>query len=367
MKKLLVLAILAMLVIALLPAAMAKSGKGSDGDERGDDRSDYEREDKDNFAENVDSDDRQEEDSDEREAEDEDNSGKGSSDDDRDSDEDSDEDEAREDEDQDRQDRSEIDDSGRNSTNDVSSSDTSSQNNASDDGNRTGQDDSDFRRGEVGEIIDSNTPITKEEAIAIALQVAPGTVREVEQEIEEGILEWKVRVMQEDGTRVDVRINAETGELRRVKARNEGEKTEFRSPGQDEQDSVVETVIDENTPITSMEAMRIALDEYPGFVERVEQSMEDEGLVWKVRVIQSDSLRVDVRVNAQTGAIVRVDTKEVEKIDLSQDFNDSKLEDNTTNVTNDEEIRKELQELRQEVSLLRSLVRAILNFFSIGS
>ena len=67
------------------------------------------------------------------------------------------------------------------------------------------------------EIVNPSSSVTQSEAIAIAQAVFSGTVDRVEQEFEDGVLVWKVRLNASNGEEADVIIDAETGEILRVK------------------------------------------------------------------------------------------------------------------------------------------------------
>ena len=61
----------------------------------------------------------------------------------------------------------------------------------------------------------TETNLTREEAIDIAMDIATGDVDRIETEIEDGKLIWKIRIIS-NGTRTDVRIEDATGNVIRV-------------------------------------------------------------------------------------------------------------------------------------------------------
>jgi uncharacterized membrane protein YkoI len=75
----------------------------------------------------------------------------------------------------------------------------------------------------------TNSSISVEEAKAIALAKVNGTVTKVENEMEHGRLEYKFEIQSSQGE-VDVRVDAQTGAITRVKYdnRNHGNKNESR-------------------------------------------------------------------------------------------------------------------------------------------
>lgn len=66
------------------------------------------------------------------------------------------------------------------------------------------------------------TGLTEEQVIEIALIEVPGEVTEVELESRRGAQFYEVDILSEDGTEVEVKIAAETGDILKVKAEGEG-------------------------------------------------------------------------------------------------------------------------------------------------
>lgn len=58
-------------------------------------------------------------------------------------------------------------------------------------------------------------------------------------------------------------------------------------------------------------AVQKALQAEPGSVQRVEVELENNAVVWKVRIMTSDNRRADIRVSDSSGAIVRSDISDV--------------------------------------------------------
>ncbi len=164
-------------------------------------------------------------------------------------------------------------------------------------------------------VLDSTTNVDADEADAIAQALFEGTTDRIEQAIEDGVLVWKVRITA-DGQEANVRIDADTGEIVRYRVEDAiGSEFEFRDDSFDDSfddslddnsnDGALESVVDSTTPISSDEAISIALAEFEGTVDRVEQEFEDGILVWNVRIDRSGDVEADIRIDAQTGDIVR--------------------------------------------------------------
>ncbi len=66
------------------------------------------------------------------------------------------------------------------------------------------------------------TGLTEAQIIEIALAEVPGEVQEVERERERGIIVYEVEILAEDGTEMELEIDAETGDILQVEAEHEG-------------------------------------------------------------------------------------------------------------------------------------------------
>jgi len=60
--------------------------------------------------------------------------------------------------------------------------------------------------------------ITEDEAINAALEKVPGTVNEIELEVENGTVVYEIKVLSTDGTEQEVIVDAQTGEVLKVDA-----------------------------------------------------------------------------------------------------------------------------------------------------
>ena len=65
--------------------------------------------------------------------------------------------------------------------------------------------------------------ITEDEAINAALEKVPGTVNEIELEVENGTVVYEIEVLSTDGTEQEVKVDAQTGEVLKVEADDENE------------------------------------------------------------------------------------------------------------------------------------------------
>ena len=67
------------------------------------------------------------------------------------------------------------------------------------------------------------------------------------------------------------------------------------------------TTFGRETKLTQQQAIDIAMTVASGTVDRVETEIEDGRLIWKIRII-SDSVKTNVRIDDETGKVIRVDT-----------------------------------------------------------
>lgn len=156
-----------------------------------------------------------------------------------------------------------------------------------------------------GTVVDS--AISRDQAIVAAQARFAGTVGRVEQETEDGVLVWKVRIVSAEGVRADIEVNATTGEITRFKSLMEDIKLNDDDKDEDVPSSTV-------TEVTRNEAIAIAKGKLDGNVVKTELESEDGILVWNVRIVKSDGTvnqRADVRINASTEEILRLRIRDI--------------------------------------------------------
>jgi uncharacterized membrane protein YkoI len=168
--------------------------------------------------------------------------------------------------------------------------------------------------------------ITEAESKAIALKQVPGTVTDVELEDEDGTAVYGVEVQAKDGSKQDVKVNAQTGKIVKVDNGDEGENGQEANDKEvnDDQDQVT---LAKQAKITEAESKTIALKQVPGTVTDVELEDEDGTVVYGVEVQAKDGSKQDVKVNAQTGKIVKVDNGDENGKGQEQNDNDAEVND----------------------------------------
>ena len=151
--------------------------------------------------------------------------------------------------------------------------------------------------------------ITEEEATKTALEKVPGTVNEVELEDEDGTIVYGIEVVSTDGTQQDVKVDAQTGKIVKVEADDEenGEEND-----EEENDTQSQAELAKQAKITEEEATKTALEKVPGTVNEVELEDENGTIVYGIEVVSTDGTQQDVKVDAQTGKIVKVEADDEE-------------------------------------------------------
>ena len=167
--------------------------------------------------------------------------------------------------------------------------------------------------------------ITEPESKIIALKQVPGTVTDVELEDEDGTIVYGVEVQAKDGSKQDVKVNAQTGKIVNIDNGDENENGEEEN-GKEENDNQEQAKLAKQAKITEAESRAIALQKVPGTVTDVELEDEDGTIVYGVEVQAKDGSKQDVKVNAQTGKIVKIDNGDEnengEEVNDNQDQND---------------------------------------------
>ena len=165
--------------------------------------------------------------------------------------------------------------------------------------------------------------ITEAESRAIALQKVPGAVTDVELEDEDGTIVYGVEVQAKDGSKQDVKVDAQTGEIVKVDNGDEGENGQEEND-QEENDKQEQAKL---AKITEAESKAIALQKVPGTVTEVELEDEDGTIIYGVEVQVKDGSKQDVKVDAQTGKIVKVENDDQDENDQEQNDDDAEVND----------------------------------------
>ena len=99
-------------------------------------------------------------------------------------------------------------------------------------------------------------------------------------------------------------MNAQTGKIVNIDNGDENENGEEEN-GKEENDKQEQANLAKQAKITEAESKAIALQKVPGTVTDVELEDEDGTIVYGVEVQAKDGSKQDVKVNAQTGKIVK--------------------------------------------------------------
>ena len=145
--------------------------------------------------------------------------------------------------------------------------------------------------------------ITQDEAINAALEKVPGTVEEVELEDEKGTIVYEIELVSTDGTEHEVEVDAQTGEVLKVEADDDEN---------EEEDSQNQAKLAKQAKITEDEAINMALEKVPGTVNEIELEVENGTVVYEIKVLSTDGTEQEVKVDAQTGEVLKVEADDDE-------------------------------------------------------
>ena len=149
--------------------------------------------------------------------------------------------------------------------------------------------------------------ITEEAATKTALEKVPGTVNKVELEDEDGTIVYGIEIVSEDGSQQDVKIDAQTGKVVKVEA---DDKEENGKENDEENDGQNQAELAKQAKITEEAATKTALEKVPGTVNKVELEDEDGHVVYDVEINAKDGSKQSVKVDAQTGKIIKVELED---------------------------------------------------------
>ncbi|RDW17683.1 PepSY domain-containing protein [Oceanobacillus chungangensis] len=155
--------------------------------------------------------------------------------------------------------------------------------------------------------------VTKEVATKTALDQVPGTIGDIELEDEEGTLIYSIEVTAEDGTKQEVEVDATTGEVVKVEAEDDEEE------GDDEQS---QAELAKQATVTKEAATKTALDQVPGTVGDVELEDENGTVVYSIEVTAEDGTKQEVKVDATSGEVVKVEHNDDEENDDGNEVDD---------------------------------------------
>ena len=153
--------------------------------------------------------------------------------------------------------------------------------------------------------------ISEEAATKTALEKVPGTVKEVELEDEDGTIVYGIEVVSTDGSQQDVKVDAQTGKVVKVEADDEED-------GEEKDEGENQAELAKQAKISEEEATKAALEKVPGTVKQVELEDEDGTIVYGIEVVSTDGTQQDVKVDAKTGKIVKVEADDDEESDTPE-------------------------------------------------
>ena len=156
-------------------------------------------------------------------------------------------------------------------------------------------------------LLEKEATITKEESISIALKEVSGKVTDVELEDEDGTIVYGVEIVDAQGIEHDVKVDAKTGKVLKVEADDEEETEGAEENDGEVSDKAEQEQLAKLAKISQEEGISIALQEVKGNVTDVELEDEDGTIVYGVEIVDAEGLKHDVKVDAKTGKVVKVD------------------------------------------------------------
>lgn len=160
--------------------------------------------------------------------------------------------------------------------------------------------------------LEKEATITKDEAISAALKEVAGKAADTELEDEDGTVVYGVEVTDDQGKKQDVKVDAKTGKVLKVEADDEeenekGEKEEKEDKDGEVSDQQEQQLLEKEAKITAEESTTIALKEVKGQVTDTELEDEDGTVVFGVEITDDQGKKHDVKVDAKTGKVLKVD------------------------------------------------------------
>ena len=118
-------------------------------------------------------------------------------------------------------------------------------------------------------------------------------------------------IVAKDGSQQEVKIDAQTGKVVKVEADHEEKNGEERD--NEENDVQNQAELAKQVKITEEAATKTALEKVPGTVKAVELENEDGKNVYGFDIVAKDGSQQEVKIDAQTGKVVKVEADHEEK------------------------------------------------------
>lgn len=146
--------------------------------------------------------------------------------------------------------------------------------------------------------------ISKDEAGKIATDKYGGDIINVEEEHEDGKLVYEVEIKNSKQGRIEVDVDAHSGEIVGMEKEDEDDGDNNDSNGDNN---------NETRQISKDDAAKIVTDKYGGDVISVKKKHENGKLVYEVELKNSKQGRIEVDVDAASGKIVHVEKEDKDK------------------------------------------------------
>ena len=113
---------------------------------------------------------------------------------------------------------------------------------------------------------------------------------------------YEIEVLSTDGIEQEVKVDAQTGEVVRVEVDDE--------ENEEKDDAQNQAELAKQAKITEDEAINAALEKVPGTVNKVELEDENGTIVYEIEVLSTDGTEQEVKVDAQTSDVIKVEAND---------------------------------------------------------
>jgi len=129
--------------------------------------------------------------------------------------------------------------------------------------------------------------------VASSLQKHPGKIVSLASEVEDGKKQYELDIKGNDGRNWEVECNAKTGKINRVEQEISPNDAAFKSKAK----------------IRLDQAIKSALDKYPGHIVNIEYDLEDDGEISYEFMIETvDGKAIEIEVDAVNGKLAGFET-----------------------------------------------------------
>jgi uncharacterized membrane protein YkoI len=161
--------------------------------------------------------------------------------------------------------------------------------------------------------LEKQATVTKEQATAAALLKQPGTVTGIELEDEDGQAVYAVDITDSNGKALEVKVDAKSGTVTKVETADDENGKEEQDNEEQDSNELSQAQLEKQATVTKEQATAAALLKQPGTVKAIELEDEDGQAVYAVDVTDSNGKAFEVKVDAKSGTVTKVETADDNK------------------------------------------------------